>query len=135
MIKGILISVQSKCVYYSNFDAELAPSPELLGSFLSALNLYARQIRQEQLKAIIMGKRTLYLYELAKEHEIFLVVIADRSGKETEIKMIIQEIKNAFLDCFNVKEIYSYSSRPDYFDNFNTTVNIILFNYLGVVNI
>ena len=133
MLKALLISAQSKCIYYSNFDPEFSPSPDLVGGFISAINTFAENISQDRISAIVMGKSKLHIYPLDTKREIVLVAVTDRKGKEKKMEGLIKDIKEAFLDSYDLEDVIVHASEPQYFDNFAIALNILLYKTSGQI--
>lgn len=130
MIKGVLINVQTKPIFFKSYDSEFSPSSDLIGGFLSALNIFAKGISQDQIKAVIMGKMKYYNYSMDKKSDLNLVIISDESAKDTDLEKIMGILKNKFLKKYKIPEIIANMCQPSYFDNFGLMID----SYLQKIN-
>ena len=134
MIKGIIVSVQTKCIFFKGFNGESSFDPELYGKYLTAIDSFAHELSQERIKAIVMGNTTLYYHLMDEPSNIILIVIADRYIKKEKVKPFIDDIEEAFLNSYKVEEVVRHASEPQYFDDFEATLNIITFKYLKQID-
>jgi len=123
IIKGVLVTVQTKPIFFKSFDSAFNPSGDLLGGFLSALNIFARGLNEDQIKTVIMGKMTYYNYLLNKDADLNLILITDESSSDTDLKKIIPAIKAKFLKKYGLKEITDHMCQPSYFDEFGLSID------------
>jgi len=130
MIKGILISVQTKYIFFKGLNGQSSFDPELYGKYLTAINSFAHELSQERIKAIVMGNTTLYYHLIDEPSDIILIVIADRYIKKEKVKPFIDDIEDAFLNSYKVEEVVRHASEPKYFDDFEAALNIIAFKNL-----
>ena len=130
MIRGILISVQTKCIFFKGLNGKSSFDPELYGSYLAAIDTFAHELSQDRIKAIVMGNTTLYYHPMDESSNIILIVIADRYIKKEKVKPFIDDIEDAFLNSYKVEEVVRHASEPQYFDDFEAALNIITFKYL-----
>ena len=127
MIKGLLINMQSKCIYYKKLERSFIISPELVGCFFSAINTFAKSITQDQISAIVMGDTKIFFQQLDENLDLFLILVADRGDDDPELRQIIEDTRSAFLKVFPIEKIIEYSTQPNYFEVFDESLNPILF--------
>jgi len=130
MIRGILISVQTKYIFFKGLNGQTSFDPELYGSYLTAIDTFAHELSQDRIKAIVMGNTTLYYHLMDESSNIILIVIADRYIKKEKLKPFIDDIEEAFLNSYDVEEVVRHASEPQYFDDFEAALNIITFKNL-----
>ena len=123
IIKGVLVTVQTKPIFFKSFDSEFNPSGDLLGGFLSALNIFARGLSQDQIKAVILGKMKYYNYLLHKDTDLNLILITDASASDTDLEKTMPPIKTKFLNKYGIKEIMDHMCQPSYFDEFGQSID------------
>lgn len=130
IIIGILVTVQTKPIFFKSFDKEFNPSGDLLGGFLSALNIFAKGLSEDQIKIVIMGKMKYYNYLLNKPADLNLILITDESTSDTDSEKIIPAIKAKFLNKYGLKEITDHMCEPSYFDEFGLSIE----SYIKKIN-
>lgn len=127
MIKGLLINMQSKCIYYKKLEGTFQVSPELVGCFFSAINTFAKNVTQDQISAIIMGSIKISLKLIDEKLDLYLILVADRTSDDSKLKILMEKIKAEFLNKFPFEEVMKYSNQPDFFASFDTVLNPLLF--------
>ena len=102
LLKAILVNVETKNIFFKKFgDFEIEPS--LMGSFLSGLSIFARDISQEQIKEIIMGNNRIYYHLVDESHEFNITIIAKKEAKEEPAEKL-QEVEKEPEEDFQVGE-------------------------------
>ncbi len=126
LIRAVLINVHTKCIFYKNYDPDFDISVELLGGFLSAIDIFARGLGQDQIKEIVMDRRKFYYYVIDEAMNLVMVVIASQNAREHELKKYIGIIKDRFLDKFATNFIESHQCEPNFFDDFDLVIRDII---------
>ncbi len=133
MINGVLITVKTKPVFFKGLNGHTSFDPQLYGSYLTAIDSFAKVLSQDRIQAILLGD-TLLIYRLLDESvNILLIVIADRNIKKVKVKQFIDDLEEAFFNVFRVDQVIRHSSEPNYFIPFEAALNIIHFKNMGQV--
>jgi len=130
MIKGLLLNIQTKPIFFKSYDSKFSPSSDLLGGFLSALNIFAKGISQDAIKAVIMGKMKYSNYLIDKNSDLNLVIIADESASNTDLEKLMVLFKDKFLKKYKIQDILAHMCEPSYFDDFGRLID----SYIEKIN-
>jgi hypothetical protein len=127
MIKGLLINVQTNVIFFKSYDSEFSPSPQLLGGFLSAISLFAKDLSHDEVRAIIMGKSKFYYNKLDEDTDLNMIVFSDPGVEDKNLRGLILELRKSFNTMYNLEDIKSHINEPTYFNPFEDSVdNIVL---------
>lgn len=126
IIEGVLFNIQTKPIFFRSYDKEFSPSGELLGGFLAALNIFAKNISQDQISVVITGKMKYYNYLINKKDDLNLIIITDQSTSASDLKKIMETVKDKFLKKYSIQEILANMSQPSYFDDFKLLIDSLI---------
>lgn len=127
MIKGLLINVQTNVIFFKSYDTEFSPSPQLLGGFLSAISLFAKDLSHDDVKSIVMGKSKFYYNNLDEDNDLNMIVFSDPGVEDKNLRGVIGELRKSFNNMYNMDDIKAHINEPTYFNPFEDSVdNIIL---------
>ena len=129
MIKGILITVKTKPVFFKGLDGQTTFDPQLYGSFLTAIDSFAYELGQERIQAILLGNSMLIYRRMDEVSNTLLIVIADRNIKQSKMKEIIDDLEDAFMTTFRIEQVVKHASEPNFFIPFEAALNIVMFKY------
>ena len=124
-IRGMILTVQTKSIFYKSFREEFLLSSELLAGFLTALDSFAATMGG-QMKALNLGRIKFYNYVINKEANLRLVVIADKDASDYGLKEVMKRIEDSLLQKYLVQEFEEYSSQPSHFDNLEPLISHII---------
>lgn len=128
MIKGLLLNIQTKPIFFKSYDSKFSPSSDLLGGFLSALNIFAKGISHDAIKAVIMGKMKYFNYLIDKNSDLNLVIIADENATDTDLEKLMGIFKDKFLKKYKMQDILAHMCEPSYFDDFGRLIDSYIEN-------
>ncbi|TFF85147.1 MAG: hypothetical protein EU551_04565, partial [Promethearchaeota archaeon] len=129
-LKAFLVNVETKNIFYKQFDQEFVLDPTLLSSFLSGISLFARDMSNEndELKEIIMGKNRIYYHLVDRESDYTIILVTDKHSKEIKIKKLLNKFEISFFKSFSISEMKRHSSDPEYFHTFDSIAENIVNN-------
>ncbi len=126
MIKALLFNMKTKPIFFKSFDPDFTPSRDLLGGFVSAINIFAKGVTEDQVKAIIMGKMKYYFRTLNEDQGLTLIIIASQDAEDTELEGYLEEFKENFLRHYSLQEIESHASEPSYFEDYERIIEPLI---------
>jgi hypothetical protein len=126
MIKALMFNVKTKPIFFKSFDPDFAPSRDLLGGFVSAIDIFAKGVTEDQVKAIIMGKMKYFFRTLNEDQGLTLVIIANQEADDAELEGYLEEFKENFLRNYSLQEIESHASEPSYFEEYERIIEPLI---------
>jgi hypothetical protein len=118
-IKAFLVNIETKNLFFKKFDKEFILDPTLLTGFLSGISIFARDLSDDQLKEIIMGKNKIYYHLIDKESEFSIILVCNKNTKEIEIKKLLRKFEVAFFKLYSIDEMKAHATDPEYFYPFD----------------
>ncbi|MFX1294719.1 MAG: hypothetical protein ACFFD2_07675 [Promethearchaeota archaeon] len=125
MIDIIIIMTDAGLPIFNWQPEEIEIDGDLISGFLSAINMFAKGERGEQIKKITLDPTT-FLFE--KEKELIFVILTRDQEFEKSINLILPEIKKRFLTQFS-NEIEHFHGNIEYFKPFYSMTENILASY------
>ena len=132
-IKAVALYLDTQCLYLKKLDPDFSPSPGLLENFIRDVVFFANDQSGQELNTIDMGNLKLYLRIIDQSLNLNMIVITIRDISDKKIRKTMDDLKDAFLDVYEVDKIAKYATEPNYFDNFSVPLGIILFKRFQVV--
>lgn len=130
LIKGLLLNIETKCVYFKSFDTEFAPSPDLLGSFLAAISIFAKNVTQDTVQEIILGKSKYFYSQIDEKSDINMVMIADEAAEDSKLVKTMKKLRESLLNRCKLEEIIENAINP----KFLTECSAVMENHIENLN-
>ncbi len=126
LIKGLLINVLTRTIFFKSFDYKLELSKDLIGGFLSAIDVFAKGVGQDQIKEIVMDRIAFYYYVVNSKYDLNIILITDSHTKGVILEQIIGEIKREVLGMYSIQEIQDHICEPTYFNKLDGAITKII---------
>jgi len=95
----------------------------MLGSFISAIKTFVREISKGQLKSINVGNDK-YTFTSCVQNEVILVCKSPIEVKDKKIHKICILITNIFDDMFSLDDINNWDGETSFFDKFKDKIDL-----------
>lgn len=95
----------------------------MLGSFISAIKTFVREISKGQLKSINVGNDK-YTFTSCVQNEVILVCKSPIEVKDKKIQKICKLIADIFDDMFSLDDINNWDGDTSFFDKFKDKIDL-----------
>ncbi|MFX1315425.1 MAG: hypothetical protein ACFE9T_06140 [Promethearchaeota archaeon] len=95
----------------------------MLGSFISAIKTFVREISKGQLKSINVGNDK-YTFTSCVQNEVILVCKSPLEVKDKKIQKICKLIADIFDDMFSLDDINNWDGDTSFFDKFKDKIDL-----------
>jgi len=95
----------------------------MLGSFISAIKTFVREISKGQLKSINVGNDK-YTFTSCVQNEVILVCKSPLEVKDKKIQKICKLIADIFDDMFSLDDINNWDGETSFFDKFKDKIDL-----------
>jgi len=95
----------------------------MLGSFISAIKTFVREISKGQLKSINVGNDK-YTFTSCVQNEVILVCKSPLDVKDKKIQRICKLVVDIFDDMFSLDDINNWDGETSFFDKFKDKIDL-----------
>jgi hypothetical protein len=126
MIENVWVLTKDGTLLYEKNYVKLKTEADLLAGFLSAMDSFATEATQQQIKGITM-KDKKFSYTIAKEDNLIFVLSTVESDNDVLIKKLLKEIQIRFSLKYKKKIAY-FAGNVSVFNDFNDDLEKIILN-------
>lgn len=112
-----ILKEDGRVMFHRPFNKKM--DPKLFGGFISALNMFAKQMDKSGLNNFVLGDKN---YTILKNNNLIFIGDHDKKHGKKAAKEI-KEIVNKFYDTFDFTEIAAWDGDPNYFNKFKDVIN------------
>jgi hypothetical protein len=95
----------------------------MLGSFISAIKSFVKEISKGQLKSINVGNDK-YTFTTCVQDEVILVCKSPLEVKDKKVQKICKLIVDLFDDMFSLDDINNWDGNTSFFDKFKDKIDL-----------
>jgi hypothetical protein len=95
----------------------------MLGSFISAIKSFVKEISRGQLKSINVGNDK-YTFTTCVQDEVILVCKSPLEVKDKKVQKICKLIVDLFDDMFSLDDINNWDGNTSFFDKFKDKIDL-----------
>ncbi|MHA1377454.1 MAG: hypothetical protein ACTSRG_03620 [Candidatus Helarchaeota archaeon] len=104
---------------------------DLLSPYISAISNFAKQVQQDNIEAIVMGKSKLFYRELNGYPGTNILCVTDREDSNLEVNSKLNVLINTFINNYTNQEFIKWDGNNSFFDPFYLVLDDIVLGDAG----